>query len=173
MPSSDRLHDRAALSERLRKLGLHGAATSLGGLDDLGSLHQLLEVEEADRKRRSYERRLRFARIGPFKSMSDFDWAWPTKADRVAIDELLSLRFLEEGRNVVIAGPNGLGKTMILRNLAHNAILQGHTVRAVSASEMLADLAAQETRLRLPAEAAPVLRPQTPLRRRGGLPVLR
>ena len=34
---------------------------------------------------------------------------------------------------------------MILKNLAHHALVQGHTVHVTSASDMLADLAAQES----------------------------
>ena len=77
--------------------------------------------------------------------MADFDWTWPKKIDREAIDELLNLTLLTTGHNVVIAGPNGVGKTMILRNVAHQAVVRGHTVRATSASDMLADLAAQDS----------------------------
>jgi len=145
MRSSDLPSDREQLLERLKRLGLHGIASSLDGMAELGPVAALLGLEEADRRRRSYERRLRHARIGAFKGIADFDWKWPTRVDRVALDELFTLGFVEEGTNVVLAGPNGLGKTMILRNLAHHALTQGLTVRCVSASEMLADLAAQDS----------------------------
>jgi DNA replication protein DnaC len=145
MRSSELPSDREQLLERLKRLGLHGIASSLDGMAELGPVAALLGLEEADRRRRSYERRLRHARIGAFKGMADFDWKWPTRVDRVALDELFTLGFVEEGTNVILAGPNGLGKTMILRNLAHHALTQGLTVRCVSASEMLADLAAQDS----------------------------
>jgi DNA replication protein DnaC len=77
--------------------------------------------------------------------MVDFDWNWPTKIDRQAIEELFSLGFFEDGLNIILAGPNGVGKSMILKNLAHHALVQGHTVRVTSASDMLADLAAQDS----------------------------
>jgi len=57
----------------------------------------------------------------------------------------MELSFLEEAANVVILGPNGVGKTTIARNLAHQAVLQGHTVLCTSCSAMLADLAIQDT----------------------------
>ncbi|WP_437675806.1 ATP-binding protein [Sorangium sp. So ce131] len=38
-----------------------------------------------------------------------------------------------------------VGKTMILKNVAHQAVVRGHTVRFSTASDMLADLAAQES----------------------------
>jgi DNA replication protein DnaC len=153
--------DRQHMSERLRKLGLLGLAESLDGFASLEPLAAMLTIEENDRHRRSYERRLRNARIGAFKGISEFDWKWPAHIDRVAIDELFTLNFITEGSNVVFAAANGLGKTTLLRNLAHQAVTQGVNVRSVSASEMLADLAAQDSpsalRRRLQRYVAPKL----------------
>src|SRR5207344_2304949 len=42
-------------------------------------------------------------------------------------------------------GPNGLGKSMLLKNLAHQAVLHGATSRFTLASDMLHDLAAQDS----------------------------
>jgi DNA replication protein DnaC len=47
--------------------------------------------------------------------------------------------------NVVLLGPNGVGKTMLLRNLAHCALNAGHAVIVRSASDLLADLIKQES----------------------------
>jgi len=138
-------HDIDALRDRIQRLGFFGLLASWNEIAQEPWLPKLVSIEEHERKKRSLERRLRFARIGAFKSMADFDWAWPKKIDREAIDELLSLKFVEDGVNAVLLGPNGVGKTMILRNIAHQAALRGHTVRFTTASDMLADLAAQES----------------------------
>lgn len=137
--------DFESLRERARRLGLYGLLSQ--GQDMLAEswLPRLLEIEEADRARRSLERRLQNARIGSFKPMADFDWHWPKKLDRDLIDEIFTLGFVEEAANVVLVGPNGVGKTMIAKNLGHQAVLRGFTVRFTTASEMLHDLAAQES----------------------------
>ena len=62
--------------------------------------------------RRSLERRLPEAHIGRFKSMADFDWSWPKDRPR-GIEELSHPRLPQRGANVVLVGPNGVGKTMI------------------------------------------------------------
>jgi hypothetical protein len=41
---------------------------------------------------------MRNARVGLFKAMTDYDWSWPKKVDREAIDELFGLAFLKTGR---------------------------------------------------------------------------
>ena len=89
---------------------------------------------------RSHEYRLRNAKIGAFKDRSEFDWKHPSKVDRLQIDELLTLDFIDEGTNVVFVGPNGIGKTMLARNLAYEAVSRGVSTRYTSASDMLAAL---------------------------------
>jgi DNA replication protein DnaC len=132
------------LKKRAHALGLHGL---LARWDELGELPWVVEaiaIEEAERGRRSLERRVRNAKIGRFKPMADFDWGWPRSIDRPAIEDLFRLGFIGEAANVVLVGPNGVGKSMIAQNLAHTAILAGHTVKLCTASAMLNHLGAQE-----------------------------
>jgi len=77
--------------------------------------------------------------------MADYDWGWPKKIDREAIESALRLDFLEGARNIVIVAPQGLGKTMIAQNIAHQAVLKGHSALFVTASQLLLDLGAQDT----------------------------
>jgi len=133
------------MQEQARKLGLWGLVANWDELGKQDWVRDYLGAEEDERQRRSLERRIRNARLGRFKSFADFDWEWPAKIDRDLIDDLLGLDFLDERANVVIAGPNGVGKTTIAQNIAHQALLAGHTVRRATASEMLGDLASQES----------------------------
>ena len=132
-----------ALRERSRRLGLFGLLANWSEVESEAWLVRLVDYEERERQRRSLERRLNNARLGSFKAMVDFDWSWPKKIDRQAIEELFRLEFLAEPANVVLVGPNGVGKTMIAKNLAHQALLRGYTVRFTTSSEMLQDLASQ------------------------------
>ena len=77
-------------------------------------LEHMAKVESEDKAQRSLERRLKRSRIGRFKPMADFDWAWPKQIDRALIGSALALEFLTEGRNFILMGPNGIGKTMVL-----------------------------------------------------------
>ena len=135
----------AEIQARLKALGLFGLVACYEELVDKPWVHEVLAIEERERHKRGLERRIRHARVGAFKAMVDFDWSWPKKIDREAVDELLTMGFMKTGHNAVLVGPNGVGKTMILKNAAHQALIRGHTVRFATASDMLADLAAQES----------------------------
>jgi DNA replication protein DnaC len=130
---------------RLHRLGLYGLIARWPEVAEQPWIGQLLDIEESEHKKRSLDRRLRSAKIGAFKPMDRFDWNWPTKIDRQAIEELFSLSFIDEAENAILVGPNGTGKSMILKNIAHHALVRGHTVRFTTASDMLADLAAQDS----------------------------
>lgn len=131
----------AELRQRAQALRLPGLLAHWGEAVQTPWLPQLLDWEEAERARRSLERRVRSSAIGAFKPMADFDWNWPTRCDRQVIEELLGLEFLRESANVILFGPNGVGKSTIARNLAHQALVAGHTVRFASAGELLGELA--------------------------------
>jgi DNA replication protein DnaC len=130
---------------RLRALKLYGLATQLPSILHEPWLVQLLDIEESERQARSLKRRMDDTRLGEFKPLADFDWDWPQQCDRALVEELSSLQFLTEAANVVMLGPNGVGKTMIAKNIVHQAVLAGHSARFTLASDMLHDLAAQDS----------------------------
>jgi DNA replication protein DnaC len=106
---------------------------------------QLLTSEEQLRGQRSLERRTSAAHLPAFKPVADFDWAWPTHGDRETVEDLMGLSFMADATNVMLVGNNGLGKTMLACNLAHQALVQGHTVLFTGAADMLGDLAALDS----------------------------
>lgn len=133
------------LQQRLAALGFWGLVTNWVKVHDAPWLETILVLEEAERARRSLERRMRDSRLGTFKPMVDFDWNWPKQIDREAVQDVFSLQFIDEGGNIVLYGANGVGKTMIQQNVAFDALLLGYSVRFTTASDMLSDLAAQDS----------------------------
>jgi DNA replication protein DnaC len=133
------------LKTRLKALGLFGLIACCDQIIDKPWLREVLAIEERERQKRGFERRARDAHVGAVKPMPDFDWKWPRKIDREAVEELFNLGFIKTGHNTVLVGPNGVGKTMILKNVAQHALSRGHTVRFATASDMLAELAAQDS----------------------------
>lgn len=129
------------LMARAKALKLHGLLAHWEDVAPADWVAPLIAWEEEERARRGLERRLGNAHLGRFKPLADFDWQWPTHCDRAAIDDLMGLHFLTETANVVLVGPNGVGKSMIARNIAHQALRAGHTVLFTSAGQMLNELA--------------------------------
>jgi DNA replication protein DnaC len=138
-----------SLPAQLEQIGLHAVAAEIDdflarAIKQRWSPRQLLEhlaeTEAAERAHRSLERRLRLSEIKKFKPMADFDWSWPTKIERDVIERALTLDFLPEARNLILMGPNGLGKTMIAQNICHAAVQSGHSVLFRSAAALLEEL---------------------------------
>ncbi len=134
-----------SLRQRAQALRLHGLLAHWKDAAAAGWVEPLLQWEEDERARRSLERRLQEAHIGRFKPLCDFDWQWPKRCDRAAILDLMSLDFLKESANVVLQGPNGVGKSTLAKNLAHQALIHGHTVLFTTAGQLLGDLAALDS----------------------------
>lgn len=147
------------LERQARSLKLHGLLAHWPEVHREPWLAQFLAWEEEERARRGLERRLRRARLGAFKPLADFDWSWPKKIDRTQVEDLFRLDWLQSATNVVLVGPNGVGKTLIAKNLAHQAVLAGATVRFLTASELLNALADQTTSLSLQRKLALFCRP--------------
>jgi DNA replication protein DnaC len=129
------------LLARAKALKLYGLLAHWQEVAGADWLAPLIAWEEQERARRSLERRLGNAKLGRFRPLVDFDWDWPKRCDRAAIEELMELAFIHEAGNAILVGPNGVGKSTIARNIAHQAVLAGHTVLCTSAGHMLGELA--------------------------------
>ena len=158
------------LKALLMNLGLHYLAKNMADfcaqatkrrLSPLEIAALIARLETDERSRRGILRRVNSAALGRFRSMAEFDWAWPKKISREMVEDLMTIKFLEEPANVVIFGPSGVGKTMIAKNLAYQAAMEGHASLFVEASEMLQDLERQESprllKLRMARYAKPKL----------------
>lgn len=137
------------LPDQLTQIGLQALPAQLDDFlaratksrwSPLQIVEQLAQLENAERARRSLERRLRRAEIKNFKPMADFEWDWPTKIERDIVERAFSLDFLAEARNLVLVGRNGLGKTMIAQNLCHAAVQAGYSVLFRPAPALLEEL---------------------------------
>jgi DNA replication protein DnaC len=140
------------LKEQLAQIGLLALAdrsedflarASKGRFSARQVVEEIVRLELTEGAKRSLQRRLERSRIGRFKPIADFDWNWPKKIERDVLERALTLDFVEEHRNLVLLGANGVGKTMIAKNLAYQAALDGHSVLFVTAAEMLDDLRAE------------------------------
>lgn len=133
------------LLERAKKLKLYGVIAHFDEIEQSGLAEKIIAWEEVERKNRGHLSRLKSARIGQFKPLCDFDWDWPKKCDRGAIEECTQLDFIKSATNIVLCGPNGAGKSTIAKNIAYQAAIRGFNVLFTTAENMLNELASQES----------------------------
>ncbi len=161
--------DLNELKTMLERLGLSYLAKNLPDFvarmtKNKASVQEMVEEisrrEIEERHRRGVERRVNGAKLGRYRPLVDFDWNWPKKIDRVRIEELFKLTFIDEPANVILVGPSGVGKTMIAKNLCYHAALAGHSTLFVEASEMLGDLEAQDSPRSLKTRLSRYTKPQ-------------
>ena len=130
------------LLQRAQALKLYGLIAHWNEVEVSDWITRVIDWEEAERSNRGLQRRIVKAHLGRFKPLIDFDWQWPKKCDRMVIENLLELDFIKENTNIILCGPNGVGKTTLAKNIAYHAVCRGHTALFITASEMLNELTA-------------------------------
>jgi DNA replication protein DnaC len=94
--------------------------------------------DEVERRRdASTSRRAHDAGLGPDMLFERWDKSAKVSYDRRVLQELVSLRFVEAQRNVVVLGPVGVGKTFIANALGHVACRCGFNVILHRGDELL------------------------------------
>jgi DNA replication protein DnaC len=122
-------------------------------------LARLIAGEALLHQERSVQRRIRQARFPVIKTLEQFQWSWPRKVNRLQVQELFRLKFIEDKANVIFLGGVGLGKTHLATALGYAACLKGYTVRFATAVDVINTLAAAQSTGRLKQELDKYLRP--------------
>lgn len=107
------------------------------GWDPLRYLSRLIEMEAHARHDKSAARRVRAARFPVLKTLDTFEWNWPTKIPREAIESLLEGSFIKRAENVLLLGNPGLGKTHLATAIGYAAALAGSHVLFANAIDVV------------------------------------
>jgi DNA replication protein DnaC len=132
---------RSHLSFLRLKATAEALAEHLDQADDLSHvefLERLLRVEVDATAARRHASLLRFACFPAPWRIEDFDYDAQPAVDRKLVEELLTLRFVEDAGNVLLIGPPGVGKTMLALCLGHAAVDAGYRTYCTTAADLAA-----------------------------------
>jgi DNA replication protein DnaC len=104
-------------------------------------LFLMLLVDEIERRKSTAAiLRANAARLDPGMRIERWDKTAKVHFDKRVFQELCSLRFVEDARNVTVLGPVGVGKTFLASALGHIACRNGFTTRFQRADKLLQEL---------------------------------
>ncbi|MEK6718246.1 MAG: IS21-like element helper ATPase IstB [candidate division NC10 bacterium] len=134
------LLERLNLTTAARRLGelLAQAEASQPAYSEF--LRQILEAEDGARWERKLQRRRRWSKLGPPVTLEGFDWAARPQLAPQVIKELLTCRFVDEHRNVILVGRPSTGKTTVAKALGHAACARALSVYYAPMAEVLQTL---------------------------------
>jgi DNA replication protein DnaC len=115
-------------------------------------LTRLVDAEADLRRDRSIQRRIGLARFPVIKTLEEFQWSWPKNINRLQVQNLFRLQFIEDKGNVIFLGAVGLGKTHLCTALGYAACLKGYSVLFASAIDIVNTLSAAQSAGRLKTE---------------------
>jgi DNA replication protein DnaC len=122
-------------------------------------LAKLLEGEADLRRDRATKSRIRLARFPVIKTLEQFRWDWPTRINRLQVQNHFRLAFIQDKANLILLGGVGLGKTHLATALGYAACLQGYSGLFASAIEVINTLAAARSAGRLKQELKKYTKP--------------
>lgn len=142
-PSPNRTYQQ--LRTHLAFLKLDAAADALAGVLDgadnashVEVLETLLGIEAQATATRRRESRRRLAGLPAEHRLADFDTDAQPSVTPELLRDLGTLRWVDDGGNVLFIGPPGVGKTMLAIGLGHAAIDAGHRVYYTTAADLVA-----------------------------------
>jgi DNA replication protein DnaC len=144
------------MQEHVEQLAAQAAENQWSHAEFLG---RLVEGECALRQDRARVRRIREARFPVLKTLDQFDFTWPSKINRPAIQNLFRLTFLRERANAILIGGVGLGKSHLAIALGYAACEAGFRVRFATAIDIVNSLSAADKAGRLVQEMKKYTRP--------------
>jgi DNA replication protein DnaC len=100
-------------------------------------LARLLDVELAARHDRRVETNLKFAGLPYRQRLEEFEFDAQPSVDPSLVGRLATLQFLEEGTNVLVLGPPGVGKTALAVGLGIKALEAGHRIYFIACHDLV------------------------------------
>lgn len=155
--------------ENLEHLGMSAALAALDSTLEAGQknerlavevLDELLQIERAARFERRIQTNLRLSGLPARKTLDAFDFSAAPDVPRKTVEELMTLRFLHQGENILFLGPCGVGKTHLATGIALQAVEAGHRVYFLTLHDLALKARKERARDRLEDLMRNLVRPE-------------
>jgi len=113
----------SAIGEQVQQLA---DQASTAGISYLEFAENLLDVEIKHRNQKDQERKIKTARLPGTHDLKGYDGSLVDGMPSARLEQLKELTWLDQNFNMVIMGPNGIGKTFLAAGLCHHAISSGY-----------------------------------------------
>lgn len=134
---------------KLKNLRLYGFAQGLNEQQESGDyencsfeerLGYLIDREETQRQNNRLKRRLSKANLRQSASLEELKHSPKRGLDPSLINSLHNCKWIKEGRNILVTGATGVGKSYLACAFAHRACLSGYSSRYFGASKLFETL---------------------------------
>lgn len=122
-------------------------------------LETLVAEECAHRSETRLTRAVRGARFPYLRTIEDFNFTFQTTLKLQMLGSYLGPELVTEGKNAILSGPSGTGKTHLCIAIAYRAIQHGYDARFTSADALIGHLSHAAAKGRLEQALEPVLHP--------------
>jgi DNA replication protein DnaC len=122
-------------------------------------LETLMGEEIAHRQQTRVQRETRWAKFPFLRTIEEFDFTFQSGLRKELLGSYLGPELVPEGRNLILYGPSGTGKTHVAVAIAYKAIQHGSDARFVTAAHLIDELSSASRDGRLREALAPYTHP--------------
>lgn len=101
----------------------------------------IVDREWLARQEQKVQRRLKNAKLKQSACVENIDYRNPRGLDKQVMADLSTCRWIQAGRNVILTGPTGVGKSWLACSLADKACREGFTALYTRVPRLLEELA--------------------------------
>lgn len=113
------------------------------------ALFDLTDMEIKNKALRASEFNIRIAHFPYYRTVDDFDFSFQPSISKDQINELKSLRFIEERKNILLIGSPGVGKTHLATAIGIEAAKNRVSTYFISCHELISQLSLAHSENRL------------------------
>lgn len=99
--------------------------------------YDILEQEVTQRQKNDLERRIKVARLPRSCNLETYDFTFACGINKMQLDQLRELLWLDQAYNLILMGPSGTGKTFIAAGLINDAVRKGYRAYFTSMEDLI------------------------------------